>query len=153
MAHIHEKIDFTVEAFIVYKNKILLRMHDKFHIWMSVGGHIELDEDPEQAIIREIKEETGLEVELYGEKPDYHDLEYKAIRTPRYVGKHHVNNIHQHVVFVYFAKSKTDIVNESLLEHERGVEMKWFTKEEIENMDLRPNIKYYALEALRELSN
>lgn len=31
--------------------------------WMGVGGHIEKGETPEQAAIREIKEETGLIVE------------------------------------------------------------------------------------------
>jgi len=46
MAHIHEKIDFTASVFVVHKNKVLLRMHDKYKMWLSVGGHIELDEDP-----------------------------------------------------------------------------------------------------------
>ena len=61
MPHIHEKVDFTVEVFIVYKNKVLLRMHDKHHAWISIGGHIELGEDPEESAIREVKEEVGLE--------------------------------------------------------------------------------------------
>jgi 8-oxo-dGTP diphosphatase len=152
MAHIHEKIDYTVEVFIVYKDKILLRKHDKYKIWMSVGGHIELDEDPEQAIIREAKEETGLDIDLVGAKPDFNDKEYLAVRAPRYVGRHYVDNIHQHVVFVYFAKSKNNIFKESILDHEKGVEMKWFTKETLNELELRPNIKFYALEALKELS-
>ena len=59
MPHIHEKIDYCVEVFIVYKNKILLRMHDKLGIWLSVGGHIELDEDPVEAAIREGREGVG----------------------------------------------------------------------------------------------
>ena len=64
MPHLHEKIDFTVEVFIVHKNRVLLRLHDKYRIWLSVGGHIELDEDPNQAAIREVKEEVGLDIEL-----------------------------------------------------------------------------------------
>ena len=64
MPHIHEKIDFTVEVFIVHKDKVLLRMHDKYHLWLSVGGHIELDEDPVQGIIREVKEEVGLDIKI-----------------------------------------------------------------------------------------
>ncbi len=62
MPHIHEKIDFTVEVFIVYDNKVLLRKHDKYKKWLSIGGHIELDEDPNQAAIREVKEEVGLDI-------------------------------------------------------------------------------------------
>ncbi|MEK6836116.1 MAG: NUDIX domain-containing protein [Nanoarchaeota archaeon] len=65
MPHIHDKIDFTAEAFIVYKNRVLLRKHDKYKIWLSVGGHIELDEEPNEAVIREVKEEVGLNVELF----------------------------------------------------------------------------------------
>ena len=38
MSHIHEKIDFTVEVFIVHKSRVLLRMHDKYKKWMSVAG-------------------------------------------------------------------------------------------------------------------
>ena len=66
MPHIHEKIDFTVEVFIVHKDKVLLRMHDKYKKWMSVGGHIELHEDPVEAAHREVKEEVGLDIELVG---------------------------------------------------------------------------------------
>ena len=60
MPHIHKKIDFTVEVFVVYKDKVLLRMHDKHHIWLSVGGHIELGEDPVEAAKREVKRKLSL---------------------------------------------------------------------------------------------
>ena len=49
MAHLHEKIDFTVSLFIVEKGKLLLIHHRKLDRWLPIGGHIELDEDPEQA--------------------------------------------------------------------------------------------------------
>jgi 8-oxo-dGTP pyrophosphatase MutT (NUDIX family) len=65
MPHIHDKIDFCSEVFVVFKNKVLLRKHDKFKIWLSVGGHIELDEDPTETAVREAKEEVGLDVVLY----------------------------------------------------------------------------------------
>ena len=80
MPHIHEKIDFTVEVFIVYKNKVLLRMHDKHKIWLSVGGHIELDEDPIQAAICEVKEKLGLMLKL-AEKPKVHFRECQKIKA------------------------------------------------------------------------
>jgi len=61
MAHIHEKIDFTVAIFIVHEEKILLIHHRKLDKWLPLGGHIELDEDPEQAALREAHEELGIE--------------------------------------------------------------------------------------------
>jgi ADP-ribose pyrophosphatase YjhB (NUDIX family) len=68
MPHIHEKIDFTVSLFIVEGEKVLLVHHKKLDRWLPIGGHIELDEDPEQAAYREAKEECGLEIELIGER-------------------------------------------------------------------------------------
>lgn len=154
MPHIHEKVDFTVEVFIVYKNKLLLRMHDKHNIWLSVGGHIELGENPIEAAIREVKEEVGLEIELIGPKlpiPDETgEVDYKHLVTPRYIGEHKVNKIHRHVILVYFAKAKSDVVSDSISEHER-TETKWVTLEELEEMNLFPNVLCYAKEALKEL--
>src|SRR3989344_7895433 len=98
MAHIHEKIDFTAEVFIVYQDKVLLRQHDKYKKWLSVGGHIELDEDPNQAAVREVKEEVGLEVLLY-EPPLYQarekEGEYRELIPPQFMNIHKVNDTHQ----------------------------------------------------------
>ena len=69
MAHIHEKIEFTVAIFVVHDGKILLIHHRQLDKWLPLGGHVELDEDPEQAALREAKEESGLDVELLGERP------------------------------------------------------------------------------------
>ena len=152
MSHIHEKIDFCSEVYIVYKNKVLLRMHDKYHVWLSVGGHIELFEDPIEAAIREVKEEVGLDVDLIGNRPAIEDeYDYKHILTPRYLGSHQVNDVHKHITFVYFAKAKTDKIIDSTSLHERA-ETCWATKEELLKMKLRPNVLFYANEALKELA-
>ncbi len=157
MSHIHDKIDFTVEVFIVYKNKVLLRMHDKFKIWLSVGGHIELHEDPVEAGIREVKEEVGLDIEIAGTaegtgENDPTNRDYKYLIPPRYLGKHPVSDTHTHIPFVYFATTKNDTLTDSILEHEKGAEIKWVTKEELDMMDLVPNVRFYAEQALKELS-
>ena len=65
MAHIHEKIDFTTSVYIVHAGKVLLRMHDKYHMWSGPGGHVDLHEDPNQAAVRECKEEVGLDGVLW----------------------------------------------------------------------------------------
>ena len=151
MPHIHEKIDYCVEVFIVYKDKILLRMHDKYKIWLSVGGHIESDEDPIQAAIREAKEEVGLEIKIIDNRLLPNDeSDYKMLITPRYLGSHYVNDIHKHTIFVYFAKSNTNKITDSISEHER-TETRWVTKEELGKMNLRSNVLFYATKALEEL--
>lgn len=71
MPHIHDLIDFIVNIFIVYENKVLLIYHKQLNKWLSIGGHIELNEDPEEALFREVREECGLEIRVLGEKPEF----------------------------------------------------------------------------------
>jgi 8-oxo-dGTP pyrophosphatase MutT (NUDIX family) len=59
---------FTVAVFVVWEGKVLLHFHRKLEMWLPPGGHIERDELPDQAAVREVLEETGLRVELVGEK-------------------------------------------------------------------------------------
>lgn len=152
MPHIHDKIDFCSEVFIVFNNKVLLRKHDKLRKWLSVGGHIRLDEDPNEAAIREVKEEVGLEIELYNEE-DISFLNrdnWRSLINPQYLNIHNITDNHEHIAFMYFAKSKTDKL--ILSEEEITEECKWFSKEELEsNNDLGEDVKYYALKALEKL--
>ncbi|HUD44932.1 MAG TPA: NUDIX domain-containing protein [Patescibacteria group bacterium] len=155
MPHIHETIDFTSEVFIVYKNKVLLRKHDKYKIWLGAGGHIELDEDPNQAAIREVKEEVGLDVVLDDSLQEFHQNEagIKELIPPYFMNRNRINAKHEHVTLIYFAKSKTDKIVE-LVEREKSEECRWFTKEAIEaNKEIMDNIKVYALKALEKLGN
>ena len=154
MPHIHDKIDFTIEVFIVYQNKVLLRIHDKLKKWLSVGGHIELDEDPINAAIREVKEEVGLDIEIIDkETPTFDlDIEYKELIAPRFLNRHRINENHEHVTLVYFAKSNSDKLILSEKEVTEGC--KWFTKEELDNDSSIPiHVKYYAKKALEELAD
>lgn len=151
MPHIHEKIDFTVEVFIVHKNKVLLRMHDKFKQWMSVGGHIELHEDPVEAAHREVKEEVGLDIELVGNQKVFHDFDHSRELTPPVaLNRHRVSETHEHVTLVYFARAKRTAVK-AQYEDDRSDECRWCTKEEVEVMDLWPSVRAYALAALEKL--
>jgi 8-oxo-dGTP pyrophosphatase MutT (NUDIX family) len=154
MPHIHDKIDFCSETFIVYKDTVLLRKHDKLKIWLGVGGHIELDEDSNQAAIREVREEVGLDVVLYceeGRQPSFENNK-KSLIPPYFLNRHNITGEHEHVAFVYFAKSSTNILKLSSTETTDGC--KWFTKAElIKNEHNIPNdIQFCALKALEKLS-
>ena len=106
MAHIHEKIDFTVAIFVVHDGKILLIHHRKLDKWLPLGGHIELDEDPEQAALREAKEESGLDVELLGERPPTTSPGTRALIAPRFLDIHRISDTHEHIGMIYWAQPK-----------------------------------------------
>ena len=135
MSHIHDKIDFTVEVFVVCRNRMLLRKHDKYGIWLSIGGHIELDEDPNQAAIREVKEEVGLDVKLAEDLlPFKKDIEkYKELIPPKFLNRHYISDKHEHITMVYFATSGTDVITPS--QEEVSKEWKWFTVEELDKYE------------------
>lgn len=152
MAHIHEKIDFTASVYVVLEDKVLLHFHKKRQSWMPPGGHVELDEDPNQAAIREVYEESGQRVELIGGVPIKISDERgeSELVPPRFMNRHHFNEAHEHVDLVYFARATTAIIRPE----EAGGEIQWFTAEEIEGMSgekLWPRIRAYALSALKEL--
>ena len=150
VAHIHGKIDFTAEVFVVYKDTVLLKRHRKFNsIWLSVGGHIELDEDPTEAAVREVKEEVGLNVVLYDGDQRFRSVEddYRDLIPPIALGCHQVNDTHRHLVLVYFATTDSD----NVIPERPDDEWIWVTKEKLATMDLRPNVRYYAEAALEKL--
>jgi ADP-ribose pyrophosphatase YjhB (NUDIX family) len=65
MPHIHTQsgqIDLVAEVFCVFQNTVLFRLHEKYCIWLPPGGHVELNETPEEAAVREVKEETNMRV-------------------------------------------------------------------------------------------
>ena len=150
MPHIHEKIDFTTTAYLVYNDTVLLRMHDKYKKWLGVGGHIELDEDPNDALVREIKEEIGMDITL--EQPVTAEEGYKELLPPDMLNIHHVpnNHEHQHIDLCYFLQAPTDKVIPG--GSDISEEWKWFTEAELDNPEynIKPRVIMYAKKALNK---
>jgi 8-oxo-dGTP pyrophosphatase MutT (NUDIX family) len=152
MPHIHEKIDFAADVFIVNGDAVLLRMHDKHKMWLSPGGHIELDEDPTQAAVREAKEEVGLDVTLVGEVAANEDDGEKELLVPRFLNRHKINDTHEHISFVYCGTSDSRNVTQG--ETEVSENIKWFTRVELDDSQygITERIKMYAKAALDALT-
>lgn len=149
MPHIHELIDFTVDVFIVYENKVLLIFHKKHNMWLQIGGHIELDEDPEQALYREVKEECGLDIEIIGKKePNIEVKGTKFLCPPAFMNIHDINETHKHIGLYYIAKSKSDKFIFNNKEHK---DIRWFSEEDLEKSEYKLNstVKFYAKEAIK----
>ncbi len=70
MPHIHTdpgQHDATISAFIARLDgpepRILLHLHKLLDTYLQVGGHIELHENPWQALTHEIREESGYDMD------------------------------------------------------------------------------------------
>jgi 8-oxo-dGTP diphosphatase len=148
MPHIHEKIDFTVGAYIVDKSKVLLVHHRKFDKWLSVGGHIELDEDPIEALRREVREEAGLEIILLHEATPSNDPSHKSLVPPRFMDIHPVSPTHQHIGMYYVAMPLSGKVTLNIEEH---LGIGWFSKEELASLRTSIACRTYATIAIEEV--
>lgn len=149
MSHIHELIDFVVNIFIIHENRVLLIYHKELRKWLPVGGHIELDEGPEEAIFREAEEETGLKnIKILSQKPELKFEGTKFLYPPTFLDIHNISENHKHIALNYFAKTKSNKVRLAKKEHQ---EIRWFTKKEIDSpkFNIQSSIKFYAKQAFK----
>jgi 8-oxo-dGTP pyrophosphatase MutT (NUDIX family) len=80
----------TASAIVVSERGILLHRHKLWGIWLQPGGHIDGDESPADAAVRETLEETGLVVAHQSGGPDLIG-----------VAVYHLDNGHVHYDFQY----------------------------------------------------
>jgi ADP-ribose pyrophosphatase YjhB (NUDIX family) len=137
---------FTATTFIVCKNKVLLHLHKSLNKWLPVGGHIDRDELPGDAARREVREESGLDVEFYKREKLFEMKDARELQRPMHLLLEDINPFHQHIDFIYFARSDSFDVNPQDGETRN---LKWFSAEEVESLDDCPeNVKVLAAEAI-----
>ena len=151
MAHIHERIDFTVAIFVVHAGRVLVIHHRKLDRWLPLGGHIELDEDPEQAALREAKEESGLDVELLGERPPTTGAGARALMAPRFLDIHRITDTHEHIGMIYWARPKNGSLTLAADEHH---DIRWCSTEDLDELQpaMADAVKWYCRKAIEEVS-
>ncbi len=152
MGHIHEKIDFTVAIFVVHDGRVLVIHHRKLDRWLPLGGHIELDEDPEQAALREAREESGLEVELLGERPPTTGCGTRALKAPRFLDIHRISETHEHIGMIYWARPKNGTLTLSAAEHH---DIRWCSAADLDRLQppMAEAVKWYCRRAIEEVTS
>lgn len=136
------KLDLTVAGYIFSDNKVLLIHHGKLNIWIPVGGHIDPNESPDQAIHREVKEETNLDIELIG-KTDIPKIGNIKEQTalPFYTNIHSVGD-HDHYCLYYVCQATNATalqINNELKDFE------WFTKDDLVQEKIPVDVQRQAL--------
>jgi mutator protein MutT len=121
-----------VGAVVLKENKILLekRQNDPGKgKWSIPGGLVELGESVEQTVIREVKEETNLDVE----KPEHIDVVDKVDLDENGKVRYHF------VIIDYFVKLKGGDLRAS----SDAAELKWVAVDEIEKLELTPTFRAF----------
>jgi 8-oxo-dGTP pyrophosphatase MutT (NUDIX family) len=152
MPHTHDKLCKSVDVFVVYppEKVVLLRMHDKYGIWLSPGGHNEPGEDCNQAAVREVKEEVGLDVKLMPEARSFDRGATKELVAPHFVNRHPVGDGREHESLVFFAVSETMDLIPPVQGPEASSKLHWFRIHELDDLSygIPRSIVHYAKSAL-----
>ena len=144
---------FTATVYVVSDGATALHRHDRLGIRVPPGGHVDRDELPHEAGLREVREETGLDATLLGEAPDVPAPAGEALPTPRYVMLYDIDVhpdgrvSHQHVDHVYFARVPGRGIDPR--EGEEGpAAWAWYTVEDLRANDVDADTTRLGIEAI-----
>lgn len=146
---------FTATAYIVSKinnqYKILLHKHKKHNLWIGIGGHIEKDENPTEALIREVKEETNLEIEFLSQKKllktqDVEELILPDVILQEKLKAYKKESPHYHIDLIFFTFCKKP----------KAIKMKekyiWFSQKDLKKKKLEKEVKYLSQKIFKLVS-
>lgn len=143
--------DFTVAVFVVHEQHVLLHPHPKIGIWLPPGGHIDPPELPDEAAVREVWEEAGIEVELVGERGiglESPDLPLQLVR-PEGIQLENISPGHQHIDLIYFAR----VIDAPLIGPPEVLEpMQWVKADQFVDVGLNDEVTAWATRALGKLA-
>lgn len=131
------KKEYCASVFVInpINKKILLVHHKKYNKWVQPGGHIEDNETPEEAALREVYEETGVKVKLLGGRFPREDDFIKPLGIQR---NRNLKGI-VHIDFIYPAVPVNKI--ETIINVNENNDVRWFSREELNQVDVFPDIK------------
>ncbi len=137
----------TATVYVVNNGRVLLHHHKKYKTWFALGGHVEADEFPSEAAIREVKEESGFDVVLFESEvaPKIELARVNRIPAPFCILHEGIGSDEEFLDFIYIAET------DETLPHPKGgesTEFRWFGREELKSADINPHIKNTAIAVL-----
>lgn len=98
---------FVATVYVVHDGAVALHEHDKLEMRLPAGGHIDRDELPHEAALRETAEELGLSVDLLAPQEDIESETVRSIPQPQHFLLEDINVTgdgvgHQHIDFIFY---------------------------------------------------
>lgn len=134
---------FSTAVFIVQDGRVLLIKHRRYGCWLPPGGHLEPGEAPDAAALREVREETGLEVELCGERAP--SLGVEGLVRPRGAQRRDAGD-HFHIDLIYHARP----LGGTLSPGTEAAEVRWVAAGELAALDTPEDVRAWAALMLSE---
>ena len=123
--------------------KVLLLHHKKLDKWQQPGGHIEKFENPIEGAIREVVEETGIDISFLLNTIETIDEEGKFLPVPQFlmeqsIPAHKKEPAHFHLDIQYVVEIDEEQATHNKRES-HGIQ--WFTKEEALKLPIHEDTK------------
>jgi len=102
---------FVATVYVVSEGCVALHEHSKLDMWLPAGGHIDRDELPHEAALRETREELGLDVDLVAPQQDIESETVQSIPQPQHFLLEDINVTaedevgHQHIDFIFYGRA------------------------------------------------
>jgi len=140
------KVHFVVNAAIWRNDRILLEKKPNGY-WKLPGGHLEKDETPEEALIREIKEELGCTIKFIDYPQLFSEPEYNAFGSHNPIctfshtvdSDNHLKKKHLNFGFIYLVRPT------STIKPLEGQEIIWIAQSEVNTCEISRGIKSMIL--------
>jgi 8-oxo-dGTP pyrophosphatase MutT (NUDIX family) len=136
----------TATVYVLKDDKVLLHYHKKYNTLFPLGGHIQPNELPDEAAVREVYEESGLKVSLLHNDEKIELGNVKQIHNPMYLLLENIGQTVENIDFIYFATTEEDVLKP---QEGESTQFYWLSREEIiNNKNIKQHIKEIALKAL-----
>ena len=132
-------------------NKILMIHHNKLQVWLPPGGHVDENELPDDAVIREILEETGINVKLISNKRELNFIDgCKELETPFSILLEDIegNGTHNHIDMIYLCYALNEDFSPQTIEVSA---IGWFNFDEIKQLKTYDNVVKIISKAIEHI--
>jgi 8-oxo-dGTP pyrophosphatase MutT (NUDIX family) len=128
---------FVATVYVVHDGAVALHEHDKLEMWLPAGGHIDRDELPHEAALRETHEELGLSVDLIAAEEDIESETVRSIPHPQHFLLEDINVTedgvgHQHIDFIFYGVAQNRDIDPQPGEQPSD-DWTWFSAPELHN--------------------
>lgn len=142
--------DFTVATFVLHDGKVLLLWHRKLSMWLPPGGHIDPNELPDEAAVREVKEETGLDVVLLSQPSMPPMPGPLQLARPEGIQLEDISPGHQHIDLIYFARPADPAAVKPVANDEVD-QLGWYARGDLDRIDLTEEVRAWVERALERV--
>jgi 8-oxo-dGTP pyrophosphatase MutT (NUDIX family) len=151
---------FVATVYVVSDGSVALHEHSKLDMWLPAGGHIDRDELPHEAALRETREELGLDVDLIAPQQDIESETVQSMPQPQHFLLEDINvNAegevgHQHIDFIFYGRADSRNIEPGPGEQPAD-DWEWFSVSDLQDRseDLPTDVVEVgqrAIEAVRE---